>query len=61
MATYHVSVIIEIPDGSDDEENQVGSVRGARARRWRSISSTGSRRRGEKCRDWPMSWPIVIK
>jgi hypothetical protein len=23
MATYHVSMIIEIPDGSDDEENEV--------------------------------------
>ncbi len=42
MATYHVSVIIEIPDDSDDEENEVEqAVRDLAAEHmWRVLSLT---------------------
>jgi len=42
MATYHVSMIIEVPDGSDDEENDVEqSVRDLAAEHmWQVVSLT---------------------
>jgi hypothetical protein len=42
MATYHVSLVIEIPDESDDEENEVEqAVRDLVAEHmWRVLSLT---------------------
>jgi len=42
MATYHVSMVIEIPDESDDEENEVEqAVRDLAAEHmWRVLSLT---------------------
>jgi len=42
MATYHVSLVIEIPDESDDEENEIEqAVRDLAAEHmWRVLSLT---------------------
>jgi len=42
MATYHVSVIIEIPDENDDEENDVEQAMRdlAAERMWQIVSLT---------------------